>query len=333
MLKFDFFQILLIILTMPASFFFTKFTILISNRIGFVNHPNPIIETHKNPTAYGGGIAIGLTFIIFLLVQSINFEGSLIFILVLLPIIIIGLLDDLFNYSPLKKLSFQIIASLPFLFFYITTSVPLFIVFLFFILIAQNAWNLVDVMDGLVAAISSIVFISAGIILLQVNGMEFYSALSFAIACSLLGFRFLNKSPAKIFLGEAGSLLLGSLFAFIIISVYLVDKIIAVFSLLLGIIPLFELLFLIIVRTKKGIPFYRGSPDHFALRMLNNGLSVKDINKRVILFNTVYSVIIIALGLYAPTFSSLIICNCSGLIIVTAGYFYFNHLPAKDISR
>ena len=317
---------------MPVSFLLTKFAIRIANSIGFVNKPNPLVETHKIPTAYGGGIAIGTTILIYLLFQLINFDYAFKFILVLIPVIIIGLLDDIFNFSPLVKLLSQVVASIPFLIFYISVTIPLIFVFLFLILISQNAWNLVDVMDGLVAVISTIVFISMGILLLSVNGLEFYSTLSFVIALSSLGFRFFNKTPAKIFLGETGSLLLGSLFAFIIVSVYFTNNIIAAFLLLLGIIPLFELFFLIIVRTKKGIPFYRGSPDHFSLRMLHNGLSVKDINKSVILFNTVYSLIIIVIGLLALNFFTLIICICLGLIILIAGYFYFISLSTKEIS-
>jgi len=333
MSKFEFFQILIIVLSLPVSFLFTKFVIQLAKKIGFVNHPNPIVETHKNPTAYGGGIAIGLTIIIYLIFQSINFEIGFRFVLILLPVITIGLLDDIFNFSPLVKLLAQIIASIPFLLFCISASIPLIFIFLFLILMSQNALNLVDVMDGLVAVISTIVFISMGILLFSVKGLELYSALSFVIALSSLGFRFFNKTPARIFLGETGSLLLGSLFSFIVVSVYLVDNIIAAFIFLLGIIPLFELFFLIIVRTKKGIPFYRGSPDHFSLRMLNNGSSVKVINKSVIIFNTVYSLAIIVIGLFAANFYTLIICICLVLIVLTTGYYYFNSLPARDISQ
>jgi UDP-GlcNAc:undecaprenyl-phosphate GlcNAc-1-phosphate transferase len=321
------------LLSLPVAFLLTKFAIPIAVRIGFVSNPNPIVETHKNPTAYGGGLAIGITIIIYLLLQSINFELGFRFVLILLPVITIGLLDDIFNFKPLVKFLSQIISSIPFLVYHISTSIPLILIFLFLILISQNAWNLVDVMDGLVSAISIIVFISAGILLLSVDGLEFYSALSFTIAFSSLGFRFFNKTPAKIFLGETGSLLLGSLFGFILMTVYFQDKIIAAFLFLLGIIPLFELFFLIIVRTKKGIPFYKGSPDHFSLRMLNNGLSVRDINKLVILFNSLYSVALIVIGLFAADFFALLICICVSLIILIAGGIYFYSFPAKEISR
>ena len=310
----------------------TKLSIYIAKKTRFVSDPNPIVESHKVPIAYGGGAAIGLTIIIFLIFQSVIYQNSNKFILILIPVIAVGLLDDIFRFSPGIKFLLQIIASLPFLIFYLNASILVNIVFLQFILLSQNAWNLIDIMDGLLSGISFIVFISVGIILLPIIEMEFYSVLSFSIAFTVIGFRFLNKSPAKIFLGETGSLLLGSLFAFIIIKVFLFDKITALFLLLLGIVPYFELFFLMIVRSKKGIPFYKGSPDHFALRMLNTGLSVQSINKRVILVCFIYSLIIVVINFLTPDYSTLTTFICLSLIVAIVGYLYFENLPAKELS-
>ena len=333
MLKTDIITVAQIIFTLPVCFLITKLTIVLVKKIKFVNHPNPIVETHKVETAYGGGLAIASTIIFFLIFQSINFQIANKFIFILLPVILIGLFDDIFKFSPFNKLLLQIIAGLPFLFFYINSSIPLVLIFLFFIVLSQNAWNLIDIMDGLTAGISFIVFLSAGVILKPHIELELYSSLSIAIAFSLLGFRFLNKSPAKIFLGETGSLLLGTLFAFIVVSTYLVNEITAYFLMLLGSIPFFELIFLIIVRTIKRIPFYRGSPDHFALRMQNNGFSVKSINVRVILICTFHAFVIVFANLLAGNTLVLIICICLSLISSTIAFFYFQSLPAREVIR
>lgn len=330
MFKIDHITIIQIILTLPVCILLTKLAIIAAKKIGFVNHPNPIVETHKIPTAYGGGLAIATTIIIFLIFQSVNFQYAVKFILILFPVIVIGLMDDIFQSLPLIKIALQVLGVVPFIFFYINAPGSYLAIFLLFILISQNSWNMVDIMDGLVSGISFIIFLSAGIILLPITELEFYSTLSFAIALSSLGFRFLNKSPAKIFLGETGSLLLGSLFAFIIINVYLVDKLTAYFLVLLGSIPFFELFLLMIVRIKKGIPFYKKSPDHFALRMLHNGFSVQAINNRVILICTIHSLIIIVTSLVTTSVLVLIICICLSLISAAAAYFYFQTLPVKD---
>jgi UDP-GlcNAc:undecaprenyl-phosphate/decaprenyl-phosphate GlcNAc-1-phosphate transferase len=327
-----FVKIIPIILMLPISFFLTKLANSLAKKTRFLSDPNPIVESHKVPIAYGGGAAIGLTIIIFLIFQSGTYQNSSKFILILIPVIAVGLLDDIFRFSPGTKLLFQIISTLPFLIFYINASILVNIIFMLFILLSQNAWNLIDIMDGLLSGVSFIVFISVGIILLPIIELEFYSVLSFSIAFSVIGFRFLNKSPAKIFLGETGSLLLGSLFAFIIINVFLFDKITALFLMLLGIVPYFELFFLIIVRSKKGIPFYKGSPDHFALRMLNTGLSVQSINKRVILACFIYSLIIVVINFLTPDISTLTTIICLSLIVTNLGYLYFENLPAKELS-
>jgi UDP-GlcNAc:undecaprenyl-phosphate GlcNAc-1-phosphate transferase len=302
----------------------------VANKCDFFSNPNPIVENHKVPVAFGGGIAIGITIIIFLIFQSFNYELAFKFVIILSPVIAIGLMDDIFTFSPFVKLGLESLSIMPFIFFYINVPGSYLAIFLLFILISQNSWNMVDIMDGLVSGISFIIFLSVGIILLPITGLEFYSILSFAIALSSLGFRFLNKKPAKIFLGETGSLLLGTLFSFILINVYLVDKMTAYFLVLLGSIPFFELFFLVIVRNKKGISIYKKSPDHFALRMLHNGFSVQIINRKVILACAINSLIIIVSSIFSASFFVLFICLSLILLGASFAYVYFQSLPVKD---
>jgi len=330
MSKFEFFQIILVSLSLPVSFLFTKITIRIANRIGFVDNPNPIVENHKIPVAFGGGIAIGLTIIIFLIFLSFNYPQAFKFTLIILPVIVIGLMDDIFKFTPFVKLGLEAISVLPYIIFYINAPEAYLAIFLLFILITQNSWNMVDIMDGLVSGISFIIFLSVGIILLPFTELEFYSILSFAIALSSLGFRFLNKTPAKIFLGETGSLLLGTLFSFIIINVYQVDKITAYFLALLGSILFFDLFFLVIVRSRKGISIYKKSPDHFALRMLHNGYSVQTINRKVILVCAINSLIIIVSSIFLASFFVLLICLSLILLSASFAYVYFQSLSVKE---
>lgn len=301
-----------------------------ARKLEFFSYPNPIVENHKIPVAFGGGIAIGLTIIIFLLFLSFNYQHTLKFILIILPVIITGLMDDIFEFYPFVKLVLEAISVLPFLLFYIEASEAYLMIYLIFILISQNSWNMVDIMDGLVSGISFIIFLSVGIILLPITELEFYSILSFAIALSALGFRFLNKTPAKIFLGETGSLLLGTLFSFILINVYQVDKITAYFLVLLGSIPFFELIFLVIIRSRRGISIYKKSPDHFALRMLNNGYSVQTINRKVILACAINSLLIIVSSIFLSSLFVLLICLSLILLSASFAYVYFQSLAVKE---
>ncbi|HSW55315.1 MAG TPA: MraY family glycosyltransferase [Ignavibacteriaceae bacterium] len=330
MSRIDHITIIQIILTLPVCFLLTKLAIIAAKKYGFISNPNPIVENHKIPVAFGGGIAIGMTIIIFLIFQSFNYQQALKFILIILPVIVIGLMDDIFEFTPFVKLGLEALSVLPFIFFYINVPGAYLAIFLLFILISQNSWNMVDIMDGLVSGISFIIFLSVGIILLPITELEFYSILSFAIAISSLGFRFLNMAPAKIFLGETGSLLLGTLFSFILINVYLVDKITAYFLVLLGSVPFFELFFLVIVRSRKGISIYKKSPDHFALRMLHNGYSVQTINRKVILASAINSLIIIVSIIFSANFFVLLICLSLILLGASFAFVYFQSLPVKE---
>lgn len=329
MLDFDF-TIVLIVFALPITYLFTHLIKKISLKIGFVNHPNPIVETHKIPIAFGGGMAIGISIIIFIIIQSINISAAITFLIILLPVIAVGILDDIIHFQPLVKLLLQIFSSLPFVLFYINVPIYSAIIALFLILVAQNSWNLIDIMDGLLAGISSVVFISASIILNQITDLIFYSHLSLFIGMSVLGFRLLNKYPAKIFLGETGSLLLGSLFAFIVICSFFQDMLTAGYLVLLGSIPLFELIFLVIVRTKKGIPFYKGSPDHFALRLLEKGYSVKKINRIVLFICLCFSLLIVISRLFLPS-TYLFACLSIALICAFIAYNYLKSLPVREI--
>jgi len=331
----DLLKILALLTSLPVAYIFTKIVIILSKKTNFVSNPNPIVESHKSAIPYGGGISIGITIIVFLLVNINEYQFSSKIILSILPIIVIGLLDDVFQFTPLIKLVLEITSVLPFLVFYLNISVPyyFFLVIILFIVLSQNAWNLIDVMDGLAAGVSVIVFLSLALILSFHQEIEFYPFLSFLIACSVLGFRFLNKHKAKIFLGETGSLLLGSLFAFIVVLIFFINEMLSYFLILLGIVPFFELLFLIIIRTKKGIPFYVGSPDHFALRMLNNGFNVNAINNRVLLFCSVHSLIIILFCFWGITTVNFIICLGISIVSLLIAYKYFQSLPARSIIK
>lgn len=315
----------------PISFVATLVMIAAAKKIGFINRPNNIVQIHKSSIPYGGGFVIALLLILFVLFSTNN-EGAAFDYIFILPVITVaGAADDLFSLSPLKKIFVQAFIALPFLLLRIENAGVFFILFFMILIISsQNAWNLIDIMDGLTAGISFFVFLTAGILMGTNGNLEFQAGLSFTIAFSMLGFRFLNRNPAKIFLGETGSLLIGSLFAFFVIEAFQVNKILSFYVLLTAVIPFFEMVFLIIVRTKKGVPFYKGSPDHFALRMLNNGFSINSINRNVLLVCGVNSLIVLISYFLWENAFNLIICV---LIIITGaikGYFYFKSLPARN---
>ncbi len=323
------YTLLIIISAIPLTYLFTKIIIAAASKVRFINQPNPIVGIHKRPVAYGGGLAVSVCIVFSMLFLYKGVPASFIFIL--LTVVMAGLLDDIFKLSPLLKITIESISVIPFLLTHTDINIFFILFFLFVIVSSQNAWNLIDIMDGLTSGVSILVFFTAGIILIKEQGLQMFSVAAFITASSLYGFRFLNKAPAKIFLGETGTLFLGSLFAFIVIITLKTNFITAIYLLLLGSIPFFELLFLIIVRTKKRIPFYKGSPDHFALRLLHNGLTVNSVNQRVLIVCAVQCIIIV-IGSTFRNITILVSIMLFTLASAIVAYEYFRKLPGKEFA-
>jgi UDP-GlcNAc:undecaprenyl-phosphate GlcNAc-1-phosphate transferase len=101
--------------------------------------------------------------------------------------------------------------------------------------------------------------------------------MALVLAGALCGFLRFNFAPARIFLGDTGSLFIGFMIGALSMLVSYTDSNrLAVFTpVVLLAIPIFDTAFVAWHRARKGIPFFRGSPDHFALRLTHSGWSVR----------------------------------------------------------
>jgi UDP-GlcNAc:undecaprenyl-phosphate GlcNAc-1-phosphate transferase len=136
------------------------------------------------------------------------------------------------------------------------------------LLAAINAFNLIDIMDGLssgVGALAALFF--AGIAF--AGGLADTAFLGAALAGGLLGFRYFNTFPARIYLGDTGSMFTGLLLgALAMVNDYTdVHALGSLVPLLVLGVPLFDMLFVMYVRYRRGLPVMLGSPDHVALRL------------------------------------------------------------------
>lgn len=233
----------------------------IARRIGFVNRPNAIVPQHRAAVAYGGGIAV---LIGILAGMSVAPEGLALLVPAGLAALL-GVVDDALILRPFMKLCGQVCVAASLL---AVVSAPALsgirlvdsVTAVTATLIFMNAVNLTDVCDGLAAGLGAL---ALGVVAVAADFLPFGLA-----AASLLGFLILNRPPATIFLGDAGSHLVGVMLA--ASALMLMDQAGvaggAVAVLATGVF-LFELGFLMLVRRKKGIPVWRGSPDHFSLRL------------------------------------------------------------------
>ncbi len=249
----------------------------IAGKIGFVDRPKGI-KDHSKPTPYGGGVAIflgTLTCFFFSNEWKILVFGFLAFLL--------GFMDDIHPYSRYVKLLLQFLIAVFTVWSGIRMEIEIFPVYLNIILSViwivgiTNAFNIIDVMDGISAGVGF--FAASSFIFISVFGIGTYPVVAVAIAGSCLGFLPFNLPRAKIFMGDSGSFFLGYILSVLaIITRYTSANPIAVFvPLLVLFIPIFDMVYVIILRISKGQNPLKGSHDHFVLKLKATGLPIPSI--------------------------------------------------------
>jgi len=267
-----------------AAYISIPYLIRAAGKMGFMDTPDGKIKVHEIPIPHLGGVAIFGSFIASIAL-SYPFQNVILWLLLgCTLLLLIGLIDDLRVLSPLRKFLGQVIAVLCFLkggfalkstFF--SSQINLFLS-AFWMLGVINAFNLIDVMDGLSSVVA---LVCAGTFFLIALLFKQYAVtlllLTFIGAVS--AFLFHNKPPARIYLGDAGSMFVGGFLSAVPMlfnwSTYSFDAYYAPVIILA--IPLIEVSSLMVIRTWKGIPFYQGSPHHFSLYLLNKGWSKRNV--------------------------------------------------------
>jgi UDP-GlcNAc:undecaprenyl-phosphate GlcNAc-1-phosphate transferase len=250
-------------------------------RFGIVDRPDGQLKRQTEPVPYLGGLAVYLAFLIAL---ALVFEFDRRVLGLLLSgtlVLLLGLIDDLGVLSPAVKLAGQLVAC----WVLIKSDVMIHVVWLppwaqvaltiLWLLTAANALNLMDIMDGLAPGVALTACVAL-VVATAANGDHVIPVMAAALAGSLLGFLPYNWRPARIYLGDSGSLFLGLMLgALSMTGKYTAyNRVGFVAPLLILGLPLFDTAFVSVVRIAKGSSPFRGSPDHFPLRLLRMGLSV-----------------------------------------------------------
>lgn len=257
---------------------------------GLLDAPSSSIKTHTIPTPAIGGVAIYISYVSTLLLMRLwtRFPtGTLHTLRVLLiggtVVFICGLFDDLkkpkgLDYRFKFLIEFLAAAALVFQGLRIRFIYPSYlaeILTLIWIVGITNAFNIIDIMDGLSASQAAIA--AMGFLLISLPSEELYvNFASAALAGAAIGFLPWNFSKKrKIFMGDSGSLLLGFLLAGVSLGTRYSDiNPAGVYApLLILLVPIYDTLFVMILRMIKGKSPFMGSKDHFALRLEKMGYS------------------------------------------------------------
>lgn len=280
-------------LALSVSFALTPVFRIIAIRMGEVDRPTEI-KTHKIPTPLFGGAAVFIAFSFSLVcirlltsfptgtlhdLRAIMLGGAGMFLL--------GLVDDLKKPAGLgvrTKFIFQfLIAGMTvnygFGIHFLTPEYLADIISVVWIVGVSNAFNLIDIMDGLSS--SQIVICSLGFLMISFPSEAVYvNFASAALAGAALGFIPWNMSDRrKIFMGDSGSLFCGYVMSVIALGATYTDvNPLGVYAPLLVLsVPVFDTVFVSVLRMGRGMSPFRGSLDHFALRLEKTGISRKNV--------------------------------------------------------
>jgi UDP-GlcNAc:undecaprenyl-phosphate GlcNAc-1-phosphate transferase len=197
--------------------------------------------------------------------------------------LLVGLIDDFGVLTPSQKMLGQLLAALVLIksgtyikltFLPIWVAIPLTI---FWILAVTNAFNIIDIMDGLASGVAAVAAISIAAAN-HMAGRPSQAFLAVVLAGAAIGFLRHNFHPARIFLGDAGSMFVGFMLAALSMNAGFtrVNPLATISPVLILGIPLFDLLLVMFIRWRNGVPVTKGSPDHFALRLRRCNLSVRE---------------------------------------------------------
>ena len=338
-------------------------------RLGAMDAPNLARKTQSEPVPYLGGVAIALGISIITLsavfVGSDNFAGENndqlkdLALTVLLPALVLGamgLFDDLRSLSPWPRLITQTVIGTVVAFVIVesgTIGTPFGIgeisgsaldqgvatgngswlntlVTIVWIVGICNSINFFDNLDG--AASGAVAIAALGVFVIAFDrGQELVSALSIVTAGATIGFLLWNKSPAKIYMGDAGALFLG-----IIISVATIRlnpgitptwQSLAIPVMLLAV-PLLDTCVAVFSRLARGLSPLTGGKDHLSHRLVRAGLTRRVAAVSLWSASGVCAVMAVGVYQFADSLGTLLINGFAALWLLAL--LLFLRTPSQD---
>jgi UDP-GlcNAc:undecaprenyl-phosphate/decaprenyl-phosphate GlcNAc-1-phosphate transferase len=235
---------------------------------------------HTRPTPMLGGIAFFLGFLPPIVILTPDLLSALPFLIVAAQMFVVGLYDDLRRINPATKLIGQIISAATAIFFGYSlgffTWQPLdALLTALWIVGLTNALNLLDNMDGLAGGIALIAALYLAFLFNQ-HGDTQHTVVALALAGAAGAFLIYNFYPASIFMGDAGSLFLGSALALLTVQANgqasNILSLVAVPTCIL-LVPILDTILVTITRLLRGQSISQGGRDHTSHRLVILGLS------------------------------------------------------------
>lgn len=296
----------IVLITFITSVILVPICKKIAHHIGAIDIPNER-KIHKDPMPRLGGLAIFISFLLGYILYGEITTQMLSILIGSFIIILIGIFDDVKPIRARYKFLVQIIAALivviygqvfftevTFLGIHLQFNLLIsYILSTFFIVAISNAINLIDGLDGLAGGISTIYFLTISIIAIvlgKVVGLDFI--LSLIMLGATLGFLVYNFPPAKIFMGDSGSLFLGFMISIIALMSFKVATLTSlVIPIVILAIPIFDTLLAILRRLLKGENIGTPDKEHFHHQLLKLKFSPRVSIIIIYLINIMFSIV------------------------------------------
>ncbi len=305
----------------------TPVSIKIAPKVGAIDIPNDKRRVHNKPIPRFGGMGIYAGIMVGLALCAFGDKGILPAMVGCTLTYIFGIIDDIKGMKPLVKLLGQVFTAL------VTCSLGLriefisnyigggnhqlgivlaYIITVVWMVAITNAVNLIDGLDGLAAGIAAISALTIGYVA-YIHGHYIPTIGMMAIAGACLGFLPYNFHPAKTFMGDGGSQLLG--FAIAALSILGTVKsttivVVVIPTLVLGL-PIFDTLMAIIRRTLRHQSISTADKEHLHHRIMKAGFGQR---RAVLLMYSVSGI----MGIVAVLYSRGLLVECVGLAGIAA---------------
>lgn len=298
----------------------------IAIKFGVVDKPDGTVKTHMQPIAYLGGIGILLGFAAGILVGLVYLEQAEMFkayMKLLIGILggasiacFVGVVDDLFDIRPSQKILGQTLAAIVLVFAGIRPNLGIIFtqfgislpptmdfilgipIVIIFVLGATNSLNLIDGIDGLCGGVTAIITIGMLILAIHLGtwnessiGDPVRAIVGLALVGGALGFLPFNRAPAKIFMGDAGSMLLGFVVAAMMILFAERQPLWWMASLMIFGLPILDTAVALVRRLLNKRPLFVSDRGHIYDQLMDRGHSLKQTVKTCYLLAGLYAAI------------------------------------------
>lgn len=346
-----------VIIATILSFVITYFAIPVLIRVAELKHlydePDER-KSHKSRIPTLGGLGFFAGFLLATAICAPQQAFPLQYLLAAFFIIFfVGMKDDITGLSPVKKLIGQLVAAFAIIYLgnlQITSMYGFFgigqlpyhfslLLTYFTFIVVVNAFNLIDGVDGLAGSIGMLVAASLGTYFLYTNEL-LYAVMGFAMAAGLAGFLIYNITPAKIFMGDTGSLLVGLVNATLIVKFIEVAgnpaskmplQAVPAIAFAVLIVPLFDTLRVFAIRMSRGRSPFTADRHHIHHYMLALGLTHRQTTLVAVLSNAAFMGLAFALQGMGTTYLLALIGGSA--FVLTSVLFVLKRNKEAEVAR